>query len=349
MLRRLGIGLVALLWLFGLSSIAEASRPVACHDVEIPVALEEGQPTDKTIFGRLCEPEHVEADSVQILLHGGMVSHGIWDLRDPSGGDDFSYVAVANESGYATLAIDRIGNGQSSLPRSSDVTIPADAYTVHQVVQALRRGAVTRPSGGGSFKRVVLVGTSIGTFVAWFEASQYQDVDAVVLTSGAHKIDVDVLQAGESSVFPAKNDPKFAGLRLDKGYVTFPTPIFLGYFYPVIPAPETLEAMEEIRGWTSRTEASGIVPALGTPLDIRVPAMVVVGSGDVLVCTSNASDCSSAEAFAAQEEPFLGLDVPEVHGFIVPDAGHTLIGPGTRDYSLAVQEWLKPRVPTEVP
>jgi len=73
---------------------------------------------------------------------------------------------------------DRIGNGQSSHPSSTEISVASDAFVAHQVVQALRSGRI----GGTAFQRVVLIGHSLGSFTSWQEAGEYHDVDGVILT-----------------------------------------------------------------------------------------------------------------------------------------------------------------------
>ena len=99
---------------------------------------------------------------MQLLVHGITYDHRYWNIADPQNpdGDRYSWVAAAAEASYATAAIDRIGNGNSSHPPSLAVNIDSNATAVHRVIQALRAGKVAAPDGAAAFEKVVLVGHS---------------------------------------------------------------------------------------------------------------------------------------------------------------------------------------------
>jgi pimeloyl-ACP methyl ester carboxylesterase len=115
-------------------------------------------------------------DELQILVHGATYDHRYWDW--PLEPDLYSYVGWDARSGYATLAIDRIGCGASSKPLARQSTLTAQARVQHDIVTAGRAGAL----GGTAFSLVVLIGHSMGSALSVAEASEYQDADAVVLT-----------------------------------------------------------------------------------------------------------------------------------------------------------------------
>lgn len=192
-----------------------------CRDVQVPVALVEGQPADERIYGTLCTPSGQSPETIQLLVHGGVYTGVYWEFPDPSGGTDrYDYAAAANRAGFATLAIDRIGSGRSSHPLSTKITLESNVFTVHQVVQAIRRGEITSP-GGEQFHKVVYVGHSYGTGVGWFLATDYgEDLDAAVFTGSAHTGTVTGALVLFTILYPAALDPKFAGDGLDPGYLT---------------------------------------------------------------------------------------------------------------------------------
>jgi pimeloyl-ACP methyl ester carboxylesterase len=64
-------------------------------------------------------------------------------------------VRRATEAGYATLAIDRLGDGASTRPAGRRLTWGNAALTVAAAVSALRTGSL-----GAAFENVVLVGHS---------------------------------------------------------------------------------------------------------------------------------------------------------------------------------------------
>ena len=83
-------------------------------------------------------------------------SHLYWNF--PYGSGYYSYVDAATAVGYATFDVDPVGAGQSSHPPSSQLDLNAQAVALHDVITALRSGAVD----GHAFARVVLVGHSFG-------------------------------------------------------------------------------------------------------------------------------------------------------------------------------------------
>lgn len=91
--------------------------------------------------------------------------------------DTYSYVRAANKRGYATLNIDRLGDGRSTHPLSSFDNFYADVSTVHQVVTALRDSRLGTPFG-----KVIEVGHSLGGIVTMTEAGLYKDVNAIMPT-----------------------------------------------------------------------------------------------------------------------------------------------------------------------
>jgi pimeloyl-ACP methyl ester carboxylesterase len=93
----------------------------------------------------------------------------------------YSYVNYLTAAGYAVLDIDRLGVGLSDHPTPEDVTILSGAYTIHQIVQDLRSGSLT----GVKFKKVMLVGHSMGSAISMVEAGSYHDVDALILSGFA--------------------------------------------------------------------------------------------------------------------------------------------------------------------
>jgi hypothetical protein len=41
-----------------------------CRDVQVPVALAQGQPADERIYGKLCIPSGQSPDTIRLLVHG---------------------------------------------------------------------------------------------------------------------------------------------------------------------------------------------------------------------------------------------------------------------------------------
>lgn len=90
----------------------------------------------------------------------------------------YSWTEFASQQGYPTLAIDRLGNGQSSHPDPiATVQIPAQAATIHELVTLAR-------AGGGPFPRCfesfIFVGSSMGKHISSISmllAMEKSDID----------------------------------------------------------------------------------------------------------------------------------------------------------------------------
>ena len=296
-----------------LANIAAAQSPVAdsppqCTPATLNVALTEGGPQSSTIVGELCLPLHRSPTAVHLTLHGATYDHTYWNW--PFQPSVYSYAKALTADGYAVFNYDRIGYGQSSHPPSTEISVASDAFVAHQVVQALRSGRI----GGTSFQRVVLVGHSLGSFTAWQEAGEYQDVDGVILTAIAHSYNATGLQRALSDVYPAIDDPRFANSGLDGGYLTTIPGTRGALFYDVMTADLAVIAMDEAtKQTTAATELEGtLAVGPGSPLsfasNINVPVLLIDGQKDLLFCTAQGSeggaDCTSAATLAASESPF---------------------------------------------
>lgn len=134
------------------------------------------------IAGRFCEPEVQIAgreSAVQLLVHGIASDRNYWS-GGSQGSDIYSWISYASQQGYSTLAIDRLGNGESDHPDPITVVQkPAHVEVAHQVIQALRDGKV----GGRAFDKVSYVGHSFGSIIGNSLAARYpNDVDALILS-----------------------------------------------------------------------------------------------------------------------------------------------------------------------
>lgn len=137
---------------------------------------------DYDISARLCLPSEssrkAEHDqTIQVLVHGATFNKKMWEVDYKP--ETYNYVRRMNNEGYATLAVDLVGAGNSTFP---DGLMEAQTQTyvevMHKVLQAVRAGHV----GGRSWDRLVFVGFSIGGITANSLSTQYpDDADALVL------------------------------------------------------------------------------------------------------------------------------------------------------------------------
>ena len=304
---------------------ASAIPALTCSDHTLAVSIADPGPADQTMWGQLCYHGSREPGTVQLLVHGATYNHLYWNF--PYGNGYYSYVDAATAAGYATFDIDRVGDGNSSHPPSSELTLTAGAVALHDAVSALRTGAVD----GHAFQHVIIVGHSMGSVEAWIEAGTYHDVDAVIITGALHALNPNLPALAQADVYPAVDDPEFADSGLDPGYITTRPGTREALFYDPATANPAVVALDEASKDTSTVaELDGLLslesepPAEQPSTQITVPVLVVVGADDDIFCTGvTAYNCASAASVESFESQYYS---PAAHLKVVtiPDTGHDL-------------------------
>ncbi len=323
----------------GAAELAHAHEPPRrCSPVSFSVALDPAQPATYELRGTLCQPRTGRARALQVLVHGASYNQQYWDF--PFQPETYSYARRANDAGFATLAIDRLGSGESERPPPELVTVHASAYTLHQVVAAVRSGH--HPDERGRplrFDHIVLVGHSFGSNISWTEAALYGDVDGLVLTGISHDPAPPGAPLTELYAYPAMLDPAFAGLGLPPGYITTIVGFRDELFYHVPGADPDVIAVDE---QTKDTLPVGMLFDQFTTYDltagIEVPVLNVIGDFDTLACQLP----SCTESGSVEQE---GQYFPAAESYtqlIVPDAGHSLnLHQGAPEWMDAAQSWIE--------
>ncbi|HSU81804.1 MAG TPA: alpha/beta hydrolase, partial [Thermoanaerobaculia bacterium] len=300
------------------SGARAAAGGLRCEEVTFAVNLSPGDATVYNVFGVLCSRGSLEHKTIQITLHGATYSHLYWDF--PFQPETYSYMRRATAAGYAVLNLDRIGIGQSDHPPADAVTIEANGYVVHQIVQALRGGNLVVPSFGRvSADRVALVGHSLGSVISMQEAGTYGDVDGVVLTGVSHNV-TPVLGDILSSLYPANLDPHFAGRDIPDGYLTSLPGLRTIFYQAPFFDPLVVAIDDQTKETVTTAELATAVPALALSASIHVPVLVVVGDFDAAFCT--APSCTASGSLAS-EPGFYPADAC-AEAVAIPDTGHDL-------------------------
>jgi alpha-beta hydrolase superfamily lysophospholipase len=307
-----------------------------CHETTVPVALAAGQAVQYTIYGQLCLPPGSNPHRVQtvhLAVHGATYSHlyNAWPFEPGT----YSYADALMKAGYAVFTFDRIGIGRSSHPAGASVTIDANAFVVHQLVQGLRSGSI-----GTAFQRVVLVGHSLGSITSLAEASAFGDVDGVVLTGISHAVTTSAANALQ--LVKANQDPRFAGQNLDDDYLTTaPGTRGTAFYYLPVTDPRVLALDEATKETFTTAELATIGPALApaTSLAIHVPVLIVDGQFDQLVCGDGFAICVSGAALATAEVPFFAPEAC-LQTVVTPQSGHDLyLEPSAPSTYAAIRAW----------
>jgi pimeloyl-ACP methyl ester carboxylesterase len=317
------------------------ARGARCVDVDFSVALDPSTPEEYRIAGELCVPTGRRAQTLQILIHGASYNRHYWDF--PYRPRRYSYVRHANDSGYATLAIDRLGSGDSDRPTPELVTVHASAYTIHQIVEALRSGQHRDADGHRlRFRRLVLVGHSFGSNISWTTAGIYGGVDGLILTGISHDPNPPGAPLTQAYAYPAQLDPQFAGLGLPPGYLTTIPGRRAELFYHV---PGASQAVIDVDEATKDTLPVGMLFDQFTTYDltqnIHVPVLNVIGNFDTLSCQLPSCDASGSVADEGDNYP---VDA-EYTQIIVPNAGHSLnLHRNAPAWYEAAQDWVHERI-----
>lgn len=305
---------------------AASFRRTICKHVKQAVSLAEGQPSDYEVVGQLCYKRN-HKNVVHLLLSGATYGSIYWDF--PLHPQRYSYVRALTNAGYATLNLERIGIGESDRPIGSEVTMQANAFVVHQIVQALRDGRF------GEFSKVILVGHSLGSGVAILEAAEYDDVDGLILTSFLHAQGPGYPDVG-TSLYPTQQDPRFSERNLPDGYLTtLPGKRTIFYWTPNAD-PDVIALDESTKETFSIGEGSTFAPIVNSPSNvqgIKVPVLIVIGEFDNIFC-------APSECLEAQVEPTYYTSSPSVEVKILENAGHNLnLHRNAPDFFETATEW----------
>jgi len=296
-----------------------------CEDLYVPVTV---ALLPQTMHGRLCAP--AGATTVAVLIPGGTYNASYWDIGYTP--ETRSFRLAMNQAGIATLALDRLGTGQSSKPLSTLLSASVQATAAHQVVQAVRP----------RFAKVVIGGHSIGSAMAMIEAGRYRDVDGVLVTGMTNRMNLVSVIPTLAGMHPAALDPSLPGR--DAGYLTTDAGTRYTAFHTPGPYNDGAIAYDEsTKDVFAATEAvdSLTLTTVVTPASqqITAPVLLVVGN-DPNFCGLLGSDCSSPEALRASEAPFFGT--PNLQTYILTGYGHAIdYAPNAPLYFGVVGNWLK--------
>lgn len=305
---------------------ANAAGP-ACTTQRYPVTI---AGTAQTMAATLCVPP-AGAAAVQVLVPGGFYNRGYWDIPvDPA---THSFRRAMNGAGYATLVVDRLGTGASSVPPSLLLSAITQADAVHQVVQVLRQ----------RFGKVFLGGHSLGSAISIIEAARYRDVDGVVVTGMGHHLNVLGLAPIAATFVPALLDPAFAGRPLDLGYLTTMPGTRWRSLHAPGPYDSVIAALDEttkdVVAPTELVDAALLGTLTPYTRKVGVPVLTVMASGDPTFCGPLATDCSSSAALLRAEAPFYG-SAAKLQAYVLPGYGHALnYAPNAPDLHDVVVRW----------
>jgi pimeloyl-ACP methyl ester carboxylesterase len=251
-----------------------------------------------------------------VLVHGSTYSRIYWDF--PVNPARYSATRILARAGYLTLAIDRLGSGESDRPPSDQVTADVSASALHQVISRLKSGPGTRTRSG----KVLVVGHSSGSTLAIREAARFADVDGLVITGFMHSFgSADFF---EQSIYPAADDPKFENdSSIPSGYTTTRPGVRLVWYYAFNADEAVYAADERTKDAMPGADSGGFVDELlglgGGPFarQVDVPVLAIVGERDLGFCTPPGCDQADNEAASYPASPDFRM-------IVRPRTGHSV-------------------------
>ncbi|WP_336486782.1 alpha/beta fold hydrolase [Methylobacterium nigriterrae] len=289
--------------------------PGTQSDVFFTTDLSATNPTDVQIYGKYTTlPGSGDGGTLLILVHGATYDHRYWDM--PNVGSQYSLPDSAQSAGYATLAIDRLGNGRSSKPAATDVTLDNQADELHEIIGQVKAGAL-----GKTFDKIVVVGHSYGSAVSITEAGKYNDADGLLATG--FPINSPLIPLDFSTIQLGSDDPNLSPGQQQPGYVTLKAG-FRSDFYDTTDAdPRVIAQDDAIRQTATIGERQ---PAPEIAKLITVPVLTIIGANDSRFVVGG-----DGEPLARAESD--GYTSASSHQtIIVPMSGHNLQLQISNDY-----------------
>lgn len=308
------------------AELAGAPAPV-CTQHSVPVNLSDTDPVAYDVVGWLCLARDAGkgARTVQLLVSGLTFDHNYWDTTYQP--DTYSYVKTANQHGYSTFNIDRIGVGRSARPAAEKLTLQAHAHTVAQIVGKLRAGEI----GGTAFQKVAGVGHSLGAAILQYEAGTVTRPELVpdflILVGYLSKADPAVVSKIGAELYPAGEDPSFLSAGLPVGYLTTKPGARGDLFFAGEGADPAVVAFDETVKQTSSLAERTTVGAARDPkvtTAIKVPVLMAVGQQDRLACAEAIGlSCANPAAVVARESAQFSPRAC-LTAYVLPGAGHAV-------------------------
>lgn len=332
-MRKILVAALSVVLLVGILGGTQAlADTLNCERKNVPVSLSSGGAKNQLIAGWVCAAGPVAGKPVQLLVPGYTYDHHYWDPAfQPA---RYSWVRNATKAGYVTVAIDRLGTGQSSKPLVTAVSVPTHVWTVHQLIGDLRSGSLT----GSKAKKVILVGHSMGAAIAQTESGKYNDADAVVLTDWLHT----PLWLGTPGVVvtsvPAILEPRLSNAPL--GYLTSIKGGHEAVFFDRADAdPAAIAYDESVKTYGTPTEEVTIVATIlpTVTLPIRIPVFLATGENDSIFC-GPLTPCPDAKTVKDREQLFFSVPITT---YVLPGAGHSVnLHRNAPALFAAVDQWL---------
>ena len=273
-----------------------------------------------------------------LYLHGLGFGEWFWHAN-PSLGvpKKFEYALAQAAAGHVSVTIDRLGYDASDHPDGFKICLGSQADIAHQIVQQLRSGSYSVAGGKPvRFKKVALVGHSIGGAIAMLEAYSFKDVNAL----GVASFSFQNLPRAQVAFGPTRDACLAGGQPAEpgtpSGYAYFGQPTdadFVAVMFRSTPVPAVLA----LRNRDPCGDIASVIPALVQQQSqigaIKVPVLVICGTKDLLYAPLG---CES------QANRFTGSRHVKLES--VRNAPHAItFDKGAAVFRTKVSRWLKQR------
>ncbi len=192
---------------------------------------------------------------VLVMIHGASDTHTVFDFAP-----GFRAAPELADLGMPVLTVDRVGYGASSHPNGDSLDYPTSAGYVHEVIQAVRNGAL-----GFVPSSVVLLGPSAGGDIALVEAGTYHDVDGLIVVSNTSQLQPALFQVDFNAFFAQ-------GPYFDFG-VEFRTDFF---YYKPFALPFIIDLDNATRALVPRAEIGSALANVAAPFRGQVSSPVLL-------------------------------------------------------------------------
>lgn len=217
--------------------------------------------------------------------------------------DEYSWISHALSQGYSTLAIDRLGNGNSSRPDPLNVVQgPLQLSVMREVIRLLREGGASYIPK--KFNKIIMATHSYGSILGRLMSTVFPQsgADAYILTATSSYLHglqafIQAIKARSASAV----DPRFPNLA--PGYLAATPSTIRSVIYGL---EGTFDP--EIASWDAESphifaigEIAGRNP--NTTSSFEGPVLVLTGRQDQIVCGNGTIEAGIPDCYSSDGDP----------------------------------------------